>query len=95
MALRNSGISVRLGDTSAPVSELVKVLKGVDIFISAIGPRVQHEQLRLVDAAKEAGVKRFVPCAFITVAPVGGVMLLRDDVRLLNSTFSLPSVSSG
>jgi hypothetical protein len=36
--------------------------------------------MTLVRAAKAAGVKRFVPCGFITIAPPKGVMFLRDEV---------------
>ncbi|TFL03128.1 isoflavone reductase family protein [Pterulicium gracile] len=77
--LRSAGIAIRLADTAGAHADLVKALKGVDIFVSAIGPNNQLEQLRLVDAVKEAGVKRFIPCGFITISPVGGVMRLRDE----------------
>jgi hypothetical protein len=40
------------------------------------------EQISIVTAAKEAGVKRVVPCGFATVCPEGGVMKLRDRVSL-------------
>jgi hypothetical protein len=33
-----------------------------------------------LDAAKKAGVKRFVPCARITVCPTGGAMRIRNQV---------------
>lgn len=51
------------------------------MVISAISASSQLAQLALATAAKQAGVKRFVPCGFITVAPPGGVMELRDQVR--------------
>jgi hypothetical protein len=44
--------------------------------VSATG---QLDQLKLVDAAAKAGIKRFVPCGFTTVCPPTGVMKLRDD----------------
>ena len=78
-ALRQAGIPTRLADTAGSHADLVKALKGVDILVSAIGPSDQRDQLRLVDAVKEAGVKRFIPCGFITIAPVGDVMSLRDQ----------------
>ncbi|KAL1311476.1 hypothetical protein AAFC00_004418 [Neodothiora populina] len=37
-----------------------------------------QSQMPLADAALEAGVKRFVPCAFMPIVPAGGVMMLRD-----------------
>lgn len=55
------------------------MLTGVDVLISAITARSQLQQKSLAKAAKDAGVKRFMPCAFTTVAPPGGVMLLRDQ----------------
>jgi len=60
--------------------QLASILAGVDTVISAIGPGAQLEQIPLADAAKKADVKRFVPCAFITVCPPGGVMWIRDQV---------------
>lgn len=44
-----------------PHDELVAVLHGQDVVISAIGFRAQDEQYRLIDAAVSAGVKRFIP----------------------------------
>ncbi|KAJ6505299.1 hypothetical protein C8R45DRAFT_1209088 [Mycena sanguinolenta] len=78
--LASRGVSkVHVIDISGPINELVRVMTGVDVFISGIDAMSQLAQLQLVRAAKEAGVKRFVPCAFITIAPPGGVMSLRDD----------------
>lgn len=64
-------------------NELLSALTGVDILISAIGPHDLLQQKKLLQASKLAGVKRIVPCAFITVAPPRGAMLLRDEVRKL------------
>lgn len=50
---------------------MVKALKDIDILVSAIGPRDQLAQLPLAVAAKKAGVKRFIPCGYATVMPVG------------------------
>lgn len=77
VALKAKGIDVRPLDTTAPQETIVSALKGLDIVISAVGFLDQLDQIPLVTAAKEAGVKRFVPCAFITVMPVG-VHPLRD-----------------
>ncbi|KAL0263710.1 hypothetical protein SLS55_002691 [Diplodia seriata] len=73
------GVKVVIADINGPVEELVSIQKGVDVTISAIDARSQLAQMNLATAAKKAGVKRFVPCAWTTVAPAGGVMLLRDD----------------
>jgi uncharacterized protein YbjT (DUF2867 family) len=80
--LKAKGVEIRLGDATDEIDALVPILKDIDIVISAIDAGSQLSQMNLVDAAKRAGVKRFVPCAFITVAPPGGVMDLRDQVRL-------------
>ncbi|KAF7342395.1 Glycoside hydrolase [Mycena venus] len=73
------GVKIHVVDIGGPLDELVNVLTGIDVLISAIDPMGQLAELKLVTAAKKAGVKRFVPCAFITVAPPGGVMTLRDN----------------
>ncbi|GES63761.1 isoflavone reductase family protein [Aspergillus terreus] len=76
--LQEQGIpiwSIDLDDSSA----LVSALTGVDILISAIGPNDLLQQKKLLQAAKLTGVKRVVPCGFITVAPPNGAMLLRDE----------------
>ncbi|KAJ6505227.1 hypothetical protein C8R45DRAFT_1051027 [Mycena sanguinolenta] len=78
--LASLGVSkVHVIDIGGPLNELVRLMTGVDVFISAIDALSQLAQLQLVRAAKQAGVKRFVPCAFITIAPPGGVMTLRDS----------------
>ncbi|KAJ5108868.1 hypothetical protein N7456_005543 [Penicillium angulare] len=60
-------------------TDLTSALTGIDILISAIGPHDLLQQKKLLQTAKNAGVKRIVPCAFITVAPPQGAMLLRDQ----------------
>jgi NmrA-like family. len=62
-------------------TDLISALSGVDVLISAIGPQDVLQQKKLFKAAKLAGIKRVVPCAFITVAPPNGAMLVRDEVR--------------
>lgn len=66
-------------DLKGPQEDLVKVLAGVDVLISAIFFQVLHQEIPLAKAAKAAGVKRFVPCSFGTPCP-RGLMLLRDTV---------------
>ncbi|KAJ7656199.1 isoflavone reductase family protein [Mycena rosella] len=72
------GVKIRAVDIGGPLDNVVKSLAGIDVLISAIDPMGQLAQLSLATAAKQAGVKRFVPCAFTTVAPPGGVMYIRD-----------------
>ncbi|KAJ7621751.1 hypothetical protein DFH06DRAFT_1060064 [Mycena polygramma] len=78
-ALVERGIKIRVADIEGPLESLVASLSGVDVLISAIDAMSQLAQIQLATAAKEAGVKRFVPCVFTTVAPPGGVMALRDS----------------
>ncbi|KAF7361031.1 putative isoflavone reductase family protein [Mycena sanguinolenta] len=78
-ALAKCGVQIRVGDTNGPIEELVGLLAGVDVLISAIDPGSLLVQIQLATAAKNAGIKRFIPCAFTTVTPPGGVMRLRDS----------------
>lgn len=77
--MASRGTKVVEGDISASVEDLTKLLTGYEIFISAITATGQLDQIKLVDAAAKAGIKRFVPCGFTTIAPPGGAMKLRDD----------------
>ena len=76
-------MNIVIADISSPVHELVPILKGFDVFISAISGMALLAQMGIITAAEEAGIKRFVPCGFATVCPPAGVMNLRDQVRLL------------
>jgi hypothetical protein len=73
-------VEIRIGDATDSAESLARLLTGIDTMISAIDAGSQLAQIALADAAKLAGIKRFVPCAFITVCPPGGVMELRDQV---------------
>lgn len=77
VAIKDRGIELRPLDTKHSQDALVSALKDIDILLSAIGPMEQLEQIPLATAAKTAGVKFFVPCAYVTVMPVG-VHMLRD-----------------
>lgn len=78
--LQERGVEIRRGDLKGPEEQLIEALAGIDVVVSCIGPAEQQDQMPLANAAKKAGVKRFVPCAFITIAPPGGIMWLRDEV---------------
>ena len=80
-ALSEKGVKVLITDITGPMEDLIPILSEVNIVISAIDGTSLMSQMNLATAAKIAGVKRFVPCAFATVCPPGGVMLLRDEVR--------------
>ncbi|KAJ9144968.1 Isoflavone reductase [Pleurostoma richardsiae] len=76
--LRRRGVQVLAAELEGPEDELVSVLSGADVVISAVNAMVLHAQVSLANAAKRAGVGRFVPCCFGTIAPPKGVMQLRD-----------------
>ena len=78
-ALASRGVELRGLDTSGSHQDLVFALKDIEILISAIAPLDQLAQIPLATAAKEAGVRRFFPCAAVTVIPAGDVHLLRDE----------------
>lgn len=83
LSLQERGVHIRKCDLKGSEETLANALAGIDIVISCVGPAEQQDQIALAKAAKKAGVKRFVPCGFITVAPVGGIMWLRDEVCCL------------
>lgn len=66
------------GNLSVPVHSLIPLHRGIDIVISAIFPLDARDQIPLIDAASQAGVKRFLPCNWGTPSARGGIMDLRD-----------------
>jgi hypothetical protein len=58
----------------------VAQLKGIDVLISCITWEHLHPQIPWIEAAKEAGVKRFVPSEWVSPAPKG-VIDIKDKVR--------------
>ncbi|CAF3491292.1 unnamed protein product [Fusarium graminearum] len=77
-ALKEKGVKIVAIDLQGNQNELVAALKGIDVVISAIYYQALHDEIPLSTAAKAAGVKRYVPCFFATVAP-RGVMKARDN----------------
>ena len=74
------GVSIRPFTLTAPHADLVSSLRGIDVLIcciSGMGDEM-HQQIPIADAAKEAGVQRFIPSAWLPVIPLGGVHLFRD-----------------
>lgn len=61
-------------------AELVKAFKGQDAVVSAVGATGFADQIGLIDAAIEAGVKRFIPSEFSSNT-------LNDAVRQLLPLF--------
>ncbi|KAF5664701.1 isoflavone reductase [Fusarium heterosporum] len=76
-SLRERGVKIVPIDLQGPSQELVAALKGKDVVISAIYYQALDDEIPLSNAAKEAGVKRYVPCFFATIAP-RGLMAARD-----------------
>lgn len=64
-----------------PLAELAEALKGQDAVVSTIATLSTAAQHNLVDAALQAGVKRFIPAEF------GGNTLDPETERLLPSIF--------
>lgn len=81
--LRERGVEIREGDLEGSEEDLVKALHDIDVVISCVGALQQQDQIALANAAKKAGVKRFVPCGFITVASPGGIMRMRDQKEIV------------
>jgi uncharacterized protein YbjT (DUF2867 family) len=81
--LQKRGVKIREGDLEGAEEELVKALYDMEVVISCVRESAtqQQDQISLANAAKKAGVKRFVPCGFGVVAPPGAIMRLRDLVR--------------
>ncbi|KAH6972120.1 hypothetical protein BKA56DRAFT_593741 [Ilyonectria sp. MPI-CAGE-AT-0026] len=75
--LKARSIHVVSADLQGPQDELINILKGIDVVISAIHYQSLSDEIPLATAAKVARVKRYVPCFFATVAP-RGVMYLHD-----------------
>ncbi len=88
-SMRSRGVTIHLVDqsvlsSSPPNAEfiaLVSVLRSIDTAIAVADSTKLALQMPLIDACKEAGVKRFIPCDTAT-ACVKGVMQLYDKVSL-------------
>ncbi|KAJ5890103.1 hypothetical protein N7504_010913 [Penicillium tannophilum] len=76
-SLKARGVKIVAADLQGSHNELVDTLKGVDIVISTIHYQSLHDEIFLSNAAKAAGVQRYVPCFWATVGP-RGIMQLRD-----------------
>ncbi|KAF4420152.1 hypothetical protein F53441_14397 [Fusarium austroafricanum] len=75
--LKERGIKIIPIELQDNHEKLVAALNGIDVVISAIHYQSIGDEIPLSNAAKEAGVKRYVPCFFATIAP-RGVMLHHD-----------------
>jgi hypothetical protein len=80
-ALKELGVNLVGADLDGPKNDWVRLLTGADVVISAVNAAVLRKQIYLANAAKEAGVGRFIPCFFATACPPRGVMQLREIVK--------------
>ncbi|TQN64411.1 Isoflavone reductase-like protein [Colletotrichum shisoi] len=76
--LRELGVQVVTGNLTGPEDDLVRLLTGADVVISTVNAFALLDQIPLANAAKKAGVGRFIPCSFATACPPVGVMGLRE-----------------
>lgn len=79
--LKDLGVEIRVSDWLTDSNEeLDRLFAGVNIAISTVNSKVIPDQKVLVDAAKRANVKRFIPCDFATPC-IPGVRHLFDEVN--------------
>ncbi|KAM0295306.1 hypothetical protein ACHAPM_010832 [Fusarium culmorum] len=72
--LQGKGVSIMSFSINDPEDDLVAQLKGIDVLIVCC----LLDETILSNAAKKAGVKRYIPCFYATVMP-RGVQSLRDN----------------
>jgi hypothetical protein len=75
--LRQRGCEVVAGELNGLVQENVALLRDIDVVISCVPPRSLRDQIPFIEAAAQAGVKRFVPCNWGTPSP-RGILNTRD-----------------
>ncbi|KZO94641.1 NAD-binding protein [Calocera viscosa TUFC12733] len=89
--LKEQGAVFKTVDYSSH-SNLVAALQGIDVVISSLSGPALSVQIPLADAAKEAGVKHFVPCEYGN--PSGGktygIFGIKNRVRLHLLDIGLP-----
>ncbi|KAJ4171219.1 hypothetical protein NW754_007365 [Fusarium falciforme] len=78
LELKEMGVKVVGADLTGPAEDLKAILTDMDVVISAVNATAILNEIPLINAAKSAGVGRYVPCFFATVVPPNGVLRLRD-----------------
>ncbi|KAL2793051.1 NAD(P)-binding protein [Aspergillus keveii] len=73
------GVRVVAADLNGPQEALVELLSGADVVISAIFFGSLVDEKPLAEAAKKAGVKRFLQSALMIVVPPRGVVDFREQ----------------
>ncbi|KAJ4292459.1 hypothetical protein N0V90_009121 [Kalmusia sp. IMI 367209] len=76
--LSQKGVKIAAVDLNGPEEKLVETLQGIDVLIASVPPTVLDVQLPLIRAAKQAGVKRFLPSAYSMVIALGGVSTVQE-----------------
>ncbi|KAK7699478.1 hypothetical protein SLS64_011616 [Diaporthe eres] len=77
--LESRGVKVIPVDLKGSENDLVRALSGVDVVISALVFTELDSEIPLANAAKAAGVKRFLQSAMMVVIPPRGVVDLREQ----------------
>ncbi|KAL2694915.1 hypothetical protein Neosp_001504 [[Neocosmospora] mangrovei] len=103
LELKEMGVKVVGADLTGPEEDLKAILTDMDVVISAVNATALLNEIPLINAAKSAGVGRYVPCFFATVVPPNGILRLRDVVYLPYTVIdvgwwyqiALPRVPSG
>lgn len=86
-AYKARGVILRPFELDGTHEELVSGLSDIEVLIAAFKPTgdAQIQQIPLAKAAKAAGIKRFIPCAWRTVLPPTGLHMLREvDEQIMN-----------
>lgn len=73
---------------------MTEILVGTDVVISTIYGGSVMDEVPLINASKAAGVKRYLPCFFATVASPKGALLLRDMVINHSKVFTRRRVTN-
>ncbi|CAJ0546554.1 Ff.00g011810.m01.CDS01 [Fusarium sp. VM40] len=76
--LGERGVAIVAADLGGSKDELTELLKDTDVVVSTIYGGSVAAEISLIDASKAAGVKRYIPCFFATVAAPKGALMLRD-----------------
>ncbi|KAM0324906.1 hypothetical protein ACHAQA_007872 [Verticillium albo-atrum] len=84
LQLAELGATLRAVDLDGSVDSVAKLLADVDIVISTLTLLQLPQELKLISAAKQAGVGRYVPSFFGPVSPVGAMFLREKKEEILN-----------
>ncbi|EEU37947.1 uncharacterized protein NECHADRAFT_88293 [Fusarium vanettenii 77-13-4] len=83
LELKEMSVKVVGADLTGPEGDLEAILTDIDVVISAVNATAILNEIPLINAAKSAGVGRYVPCFFATVVPPNGILRLRDGKEVV------------